>query len=45
MDWCNANIGIGNDYIEKAIEEARKSAPTFLIASRDLRAPSKCPIR
>lgn len=23
MDWCNANIGIGNDYIEKAIEEAR----------------------
>lgn len=24
MDWCNANIGIGNDYIEEAIEEARK---------------------
>ena len=23
MDWCNANIGIGNDYIEKAIEDAR----------------------
>lgn len=23
MDWCNANIGIGNDYIEKAIAEAR----------------------
>lgn len=23
MDWCNANIGIGNDYIEKAIQEAR----------------------
>ncbi|SAM83409.1 related to TGL2-triacylglycerol lipase [Ustilago bromivora] len=23
MDWCNANIGVGNDYIEKAIEEAR----------------------
>ncbi len=24
MDWCNANIGIGNDYIEEAIQEARK---------------------
>ncbi|EPQ29927.1 uncharacterized protein PFL1_02599 [Pseudozyma flocculosa PF-1] len=23
MDWCNANIGIGNDYIERALEEAR----------------------
>lgn len=23
MDWCNANVGTGNDYIEKAIAEAR----------------------
>ena len=25
MDWCNANIGIGNEYIEKALEEARRN--------------------
>lgn len=38
MDWCNANIGIGNDYIEKAIEEARAERTHF--ADREQR-PSR----
>ncbi|KAJ1022517.1 hypothetical protein NDA16_003506 [Ustilago loliicola] len=38
MDWCNANIGIGNDYIEKAIEEAR--AERAHLADREQR-PSR----
>ncbi|KAN0059995.1 hypothetical protein ACQY0O_007968 [Thecaphora frezii] len=36
MDWCNANIGIGNEYIERALEEARaqRSNPSQPIGSR-----------
>ncbi|TKY84599.1 hypothetical protein EX895_006501 [Sporisorium graminicola] len=39
MDWCNANIGIGNDYIEEAIQEAR--AERAHAAGRDTHGPSR----
>lgn len=39
MDWCNANIGIGNDYIEQAIQEAR--AERAYAADRDTHRPSR----
>ncbi|SJX63775.1 related to TGL2-triacylglycerol lipase [Sporisorium reilianum f. sp. reilianum] len=41
MDWCNANIGIGNDYIEQAIQEAR--AERAHAAGRDTHGPSRTP--
>ncbi|CEH17243.1 E [Ceraceosorus bombacis] len=25
MDWCNANVGVGNDAIEEAVQQARQS--------------------
>lgn len=37
MDWCNANIGIGNDYIERAIQEAR--AERAHLADRETHKP------
>lgn len=39
MDWCNANIGIGNDYIEQAIKEAR--AERAHLADRDTYGPAR----
>uniref|UniRef100_V5EVQ1 DUF676 domain-containing protein n=2 Tax=Kalmanozyma brasiliensis (strain GHG001) TaxID=1365824 RepID=V5EVQ1_KALBG len=41
MDWCNANIGIGNDYIEQAIQEARKERAH--LADREPPNPSRTP--
>lgn len=38
MDWCNANVGIGNDYVEEAIQEyeaEQKKKRTSLAEGQD----------